>query len=60
MNTLSKLNGYKTYLNALAIGIASAVHYLGWVDTDAYILILGILTGTTAASIKHAITSSKK
>ncbi len=57
---MNRLNGYKTYLNALAIGIASAAHYLGWIDTQAYFLILGILTGTTVASIRHAITSSTK
>lgn len=48
-----KLTGYKTYIQAVLIGVASAAHYLGWIDAQAYLLILGLL-GAGALSSLHA------
>ena len=55
MNKLHVLDGYKTFLVALAIGVASAVHYLGWIDTQAYLLIIGILAPTGLATLRQGI-----
>ncbi|KKK73458.1 hypothetical protein LCGC14_2893640 [marine sediment metagenome] len=51
-----KLDGFKTHIQALLIGLASAAHYMGWVDLQAYLLILGLLGAGTVSSLHHAIT----
>jgi len=55
MNKLHALDGYKTYLTALGIGLASAARYLGWIDMEAYLLIIGILAPVGLASLRSGI-----
>ena len=57
---MGKLEGYKTYITALLIGITSAVYTLGWIDSQAYAAILGLLGAGAAAAIHHAVIRSKK
>ncbi len=52
---MSRFNGYKTYIVAVLIALASALHYLGYVDTEAYALILGVLGAGSIGTIRHAI-----
>ena len=54
-----KLTGYKTHIQAVLIGVASAVHYMGWIDTQAYLLILGLLGAGTLSSLQAAVTRNK-
>ena len=56
---MKRLEGYKTYIQAVLIGVASAVHYMGWIDTQAYLLILGILGAGTLSSLHAAVTRNK-
>ncbi len=49
------LDGYKTYIIAIGIGLASAVHSLGWIDTQAYLLIVGILAPSGLATLRQGI-----
>ena len=49
------LTGKKTYINAILIGVASTIHYLGFIDVQAYALILGLLGATTVASLRHSV-----
>ena len=57
---ITKLNGYKTYIVALLVGVASALHYMGWIDSEAYNIILGLLIGTGMATIRHGISALRK
>lgn len=56
---MKKLEGYKTHIQAVLVGIASAVHYMGWIDTQAYLLILGLLGAGALSSLHAAITRNK-
>ena len=56
---MKKLDGYKTYITAVLIGVASAVHYLGYIDTQAYVAILGILGAGGLATLRHGIKKSE-
>ncbi len=38
------LNGYKTYIAAAAIGILTALQYLGIIDDQVFAGVLGLLT----------------
>ncbi|KKN18192.1 hypothetical protein LCGC14_0958280 [marine sediment metagenome] len=49
------LDGYKTYIIAIGIGLASAAHSLGWIDTQAYLLIVGILAPSGLATLRQGI-----
>ena len=46
------LKGYRTYLIAIAIALASGARYLGWIDENAYQLIMGLLGAGAAATIR--------
>lgn len=52
---MHRLNGYKTYIQAALIGVASVVFYLGLIDQAAYVIILGLLGAGTVASLRHAV-----
>lgn len=47
------LNGYKTYIAAVAIGVLTALKYLGIIDDQVFNGVLGLLTslGLIAARI---------
>jgi len=57
---ISKLDGYKTYLTALAIGIASAVFTMGWIDQPAYTAILGLLGASSVAFLRHGVSKANR
>lgn len=57
---LNRLDGYKTHIQAVLIGIASAAHYMGWIDTQAYMLIVGLLGAGTVSSLHQAVTRTPK
>lgn len=45
------LKGYKSYLVAAGIGVASVAHSLGYIDAAAYAQILGLLGAGALAAI---------
>lgn len=47
------MSGYKTYLAAVAIGVITALHYLGIIDDQTSAGVLGLLTslGLVAARV---------
>jgi uncharacterized membrane protein len=47
------LQGKKTYIVAILIGVLSAVYSLGWIDQQAYQTLLGLLTGGGLATLKN-------
>lgn len=49
------LQGYRTYLAALAIGVAAAAHYLGYLNDVVYQSLLGILGGGGLAALRAAV-----
>ena len=53
------LKGKKTYLIAILIGIASTFHYLGYIDTQAYTAILGLLGAGGFASLRAGISKEQ-
>ena len=53
---MNRLTGYKTHIQAVLIGIASAAHYMGWIDMQAYLLILGLLGAGALSSLHSAAT----
>ena len=54
---MNLLNGKKTYFVAAAIAAASAARYLGYIDSDAYEAIFGLLTGTGLATLRSGVQS---
>lgn len=53
MQEATKMSGYKTYLAAVAIGVITALHYLGIIDDQTAAGVLGLLTslGLVAARV---------
>jgi hypothetical protein len=49
------LNGYKTYLCALAIGILSALLYVGKIDQEMYNFLVGVVGAGGIAALRSAI-----
>ena len=49
------LNGYRTYLCAVGIGIAAAAQALGFIDDAAYQTILGVLGAGGLAALRAGV-----
>lgn len=50
----SKLEGKKTYLVAVCIGVLAAVKYLGLVDDETYQTLMVVLAGGGLAALRAA------
>lgn len=53
------LNGYKTYLSALLLGLAFAANYLGYVDDELLKLLVGLLSSLGLISLRHGVEKVK-
>jgi hypothetical protein len=51
---LSQLAGYKTYIIATLIGVLSAAHFLGYIDTETFQTLFALLTGGGLAALRAA------
>lgn len=49
------LSGYRTYLCAIGVGIATAALSAGWVDQQTYQIVIGLLGAGGLASLRAAI-----
>ncbi|KKL68830.1 hypothetical protein LCGC14_2121020 [marine sediment metagenome] len=58
-NLLQRLKGKKTYILAVLVGIVTTAHALGWIETHAYITLLGLLGAGSAATLRDGINNSK-
>lgn len=54
-NLIQKLKGKKTYIIAVVIGILTMLHSLGWIETTAYITLMGLLGGGGMATMRSGI-----
>lgn len=52
---MDKLKGYRTYLVAAAVGIATVVYQLGYIDGDLYATALGLLGAGGLATLRAAV-----
>lgn len=52
------LNGYKTYIIAVCIGLVAAAHFLGWIDGNLTTTVLTLLGAGAVASTRAAIAKS--
>ena len=50
--------GYKTYIIAAAIGIATALHSAGIIDNDLYLAILGFLNAGGLAALRAGVSKA--
>jgi ABC-type sugar transport system substrate-binding protein len=55
-----KLTGWKTYLVAVGMGIATIAKALGYIDETTYITIMGILNGTGFATLRSGMKTEAK
>ncbi len=55
MEENTMLSGYKTYIIAVLIGIATVVHQIGYIDALTYQTILGILGAGGLAALRIGI-----
>ena len=53
------LSGHRTYIIAVLIGAASAAHFLGWIDGQAYTAILGLLGAGGLSALRAGIEKNK-
>lgn len=53
------LKGYRTYLFAGLLAIATAAHYLGFINNDIFQAIIGITAGGGLASLRNALSDQK-
>jgi len=49
------LKNYRTYIFATLIGLLSAARFLGYVDDDTFVTLLGLLNGGGLAALRSAI-----
>jgi len=52
------MTGYKTYLVAACVGVATMAKVLGWIDSAAYETILGLLGASGLAALRAGVTKS--
>ena len=50
-NLIKFLQGYKSYIIAILIGIMAALKYLGTIDEQTFITLFALLTGGGVASL---------
>lgn len=51
---MNVLQGYRTYIIAALIGLATALHQLGYVDSTTYQTLLGVLGAGGLATLRAA------
>jgi len=49
--------GYKTYIIAALVGVATVMHQLGYVDADTYTTILGFLGAGGLAALRIGVSN---
>lgn len=49
------MKGYRTYIIAVLIGVASAAKYLGYLDETTFQMITGLLVGGGFATLRAAV-----
>ena len=54
------MKGWKTYAVAAAMGVATILKALGYIDEATYITIMGFLNGTGFATMRAAVTKGPK
>jgi len=52
---VNALNGKKTYIVAVLIGLATAAQYAGLIHSTTYMAIMGILGAGGIASLRHGM-----
>lgn len=58
MFDLSKLGGYKTYIMAALIMLASVLFSMGYLDQNTFLTVLGILNGGGLAALRVGVKKS--
>ena len=53
------LDGYKTYIVATLLLVASVIWNLGYIDTQAYLLVLSVLVPAQVGALRSAINKIK-
>lgn len=53
------LRGRKTYIAAAVGGLVTVAHMLGWIDTEAWTTLMGLLGFGAAASLRAGIAKGK-
>ncbi len=51
------LEGKKTYISALVLGLAAFVRALGWVDQEQYEVILGLVSSMGLAALRAGVSN---
>ena len=46
-----KLQGYKTYIVAVCVGLVATAQYLGWVNAETALIFYGLLGGVGTATM---------
>ncbi len=54
------LQGKKTYISALALGLATFARTMGWLDAQQYELVLGLAGSMGLAALRAAVTGAKE
>ena len=52
---LKKLDGYKSYIGAIALFVWGGFYGLGWIDQKTFTAVISIIAGWTAFGLKDAI-----
>ena len=55
MDWLKSLKGKKTYIAAAAIALVTVAYYFGWIDAEAWNMLLGLLGAGGLAAARAAI-----
>lgn len=53
------MSGYKTYLIAVGVGLATVAKVLGWIDSTTYEVILSLLGAGGLASLRAGVAKEK-
>ena len=54
------MKGWKTYAVAAAMGVATILKALGYIDEATYITIMGFLNGTGMATLRAGVSKAGK
>jgi hypothetical protein len=52
--SMESLQGYKTYIIAIAIGVVTIIHHLGYIDAATFATLLGLLNAGGLGSLRAA------
>lgn len=55
---MSWINGYKTYLCAVLLGLATVARALGYIDDATYATLAGLLGAGGLASLRHGLSNN--